>query len=100
MSECKEGKLAEWTIYSPHRIEILIHIYVISEPLWFDTRDNSDIADFLDKELIVEDKKSKCGYRCTGRGDALVKMLCKTPLPTWSDPRDSQEKRPDYIFAV
>ena len=59
---------------SPADIRTLLNIYAIPEPI-------DKPVDWLLKHALVEEDLGDNRYACTFRGQAMVKMLCDTPLP-------------------
>ena len=79
---------------SPYEIELLLDIHCSPAEL-----PNAKVPlldrtlnDFENEGLIVPDSSFDSGWTTTLRGEALVKMLCDTPMPkqVWIDPRSGE----------
>lgn len=78
---------------SPLKINILLHIYAIAEPIprVESLAAQSALFEFQKMELIERTDDKFSGYRLLPRGQKLVEMLLNTPYPvevkSWKDPR-------------
>jgi hypothetical protein len=83
---------------TPIKIETLLHIYAVAEPLREAPAIAEALAEFKSEALIrliptgSFNLDEGCGYELLPRGETLVSMLLSTPLPlaktTWVDPRE------------
>lgn len=83
-------------IYSPARIEILLHIYCSAEPLRDAQVTTDTIEEFLELGVIEDDSTRACRYSLTPLGEAWVHALCATklPVPAFADEAGNIIKRP------
>lgn len=79
---------------TPNDIEVLIHCHVSPtvHPRHEAPAVKRSILWMLDKEIIKQCSYAN-QYRTTGKGKALIKMLCDTPIPKkcFVDPRSGEE---------
>lgn len=71
------------TLRCPAHVELLMHYYCSPEP---HERADSDMVKTFTAQLLIEkaiewDEKIN-SYRTTARGEAWVKLICNTPIPT------------------
>jgi len=73
---------------TPHEINVLLHIHAIAEPFKPDSPAYEEaIESFTINGMIYKTDSSGSGYKTTKFGDAMVNMLCETPLTVPADPR-------------
>lgn len=77
------------TPLSPSDIEFILHCYYspVPHPRLHAPAIQESLAMFLESKMIVRTPNGD--YNTTAKGDAFIKLLCKTPepLPAWVDPR-------------
>jgi hypothetical protein len=83
-------------VWVPYEIELVLHFFAHASSIDerfppSPTRDQF-VARLVTEGLIAPDRNSRSGYRTTERGDALVLMWKRTPLPVamFTDPRTNE----------
>jgi hypothetical protein len=77
---------------TPVFVRTLLHVYAEACPLPENVAGSEMVEVMVTEELIYADEKAACGFWTTPKGDALVAMILKTPLPrpAFIDPRTGE----------
>lgn len=77
------------TIFSPARLEILLHFRYSPKPHPWQERIADTLREFIDEGLLQEGSQFDANYSLTPMGEKYIDMILETPypVPRWIDPR-------------
>ena len=81
---------------TPNDIQVLLHCYCSPEPhpRLAAPAVSEAVNAFIKSGILAKHDTDELRYKPTAKGEALIQMLCKTPLPeqVYVDPRFKQEE--------